>query len=254
MCIPELETGLVLEAVEQLIKIDKNWVPRKEGTALYIRPVVIAFDHFIAARSADQYRFYIITSPVGDYYTGSVALTTSPKYIRAAKGGTGEAKAAGNYAAGMLPAKIARQQGYDQVLWLDALEHRYVEEVGTMNIFFVIENTIVTPALSGSILPGITRDSILTLAKSWGLKIAERRISIEEVMQAGQGGVLQEIFGSGTAAVISPVKAIHHEGVTVRPEEAGRGLVGERLYKTITGIQTGRLQDTYGWIYPVKIR
>lgn len=253
MCIPKVDSGLFMEALEQLIELDYKWIPREEGTALYIRPFAMAFEPVISASSAKIFRFYIITSPVGAYYTNPVSLITAQKYVRAAQGGTGNVKAAGNYGSSLYPVQKANELGYDQVLWLDAMEHKYVEEVGTMNIFFLIDDVLVTRELSGTILPGITRDSVITLAQHWDIPVEERKLTIAEVMEAGKSGKLQEVFGTGTAAVISPVKAITHEDETVQVHEEGRGPLGQKLYETIYGIQTGKKDDPFGWAHPVNV-
>lgn len=252
MCIPKVEEDVFIEGIKQLIKLDHQWVPQKEGNSLYIRPFACAFDPIISARAAESYRFYVITSPVGSYYNKPVKLTTSQQYVRAVKGGVGDTKSAGNYAASLYPAQQAQKKGYDQVLWLDAKEHTYVEEVGTMNIFFVIDGVLVTPDLRGTILPGVTRDSIIQIAKLWDMPVEERRISIDEVMQAGKDGTLEEVFGAGTAAVIAPVKEVHHNGESVTFDIEGRGPVGQKFYEAVTGIQTGKKEDTFGWVTPVK--
>ncbi|MFH5833201.1 branched-chain amino acid aminotransferase [Halalkalibaculum sp. DA3122] len=253
VCIPEVDPDLFMRAIEQLIRLDHRWIPQKEGNALYIRPFAMAFEPVISARSAKVFRFYIITSPVGSYYSAPVSLVTAGNYVRAAKGGTGEIKTAGNYAASLYPVQKANDRGYDQVLWLDADQHRYVEEVGTMNIFFLIEDRLVTPELGGTILPGITRDSVIQLAKYWDIPVEERPVPIREVMEAGENGALQEVFGTGTAAVISPVKSISHDGGTIKIHDKGRGPLGQRLYDEIYGIQTGRRQDPFQWIHPVDL-
>jgi branched-chain amino acid aminotransferase len=180
-------------------------------------------------------------------------LTTSKKYVRAVKGGVGAAKAAGNYAASFYPARKAQQMGYDHVLWLDAHGHKYIEEVGTMNIFFIIDGVLITPKLQGTILPGITRDSVLRLAHHWDMPVEERSINIEEIIEAGQSGELEEVFGTGTAAVIAPVEEIHHDGVSVIPNETDRGPIGQKLYDTIYDIQRSRREDPFDWVRPVKI-
>lgn len=254
LCIPQIEREVFVDGIIRLITLDHKWIPRKEGHSLYIRPFACAFDQVISAHVSETYRFYVITSPVGSYYDRPVKLITSQKYVRAVKGGVGAAKASGNYAASFYPAQKARQMGYDQVLWLDAFEHHYIEEVGTMNIFFVIDGVLVTPELTGSILPGVTRDSVIRLAKHWDMPVEERRISIDEVKDASERGILQEVFGSGTAAVIAPVKEIYHDGQPITLEEEGRGPVEQRLYETITGIQQGRIEDPFDWVHPVKVR
>jgi len=253
MCIPVFEQEVFMDGIAELIKLDHKWVPQKEGNTLYIRPLACAFDQMISARVSDKYRFYVMTSPVGSYYQRPVKLTTSQKYVRAVKGGVGEAKAAGNYGGSLYPAQQAKAKGYDQVLWLDAFEHQYIEEVGTMNIFFVIDGVLITPNLSGTILPGITRASVIELAKYWDMPVEERRISIDEVMEAGENGTLQEAFGAGTAAVIAPVEEIHHDGSTVRVHDEERGPIGQKLYDTITGIQRGKIEDPFGWTTSIEV-
>ncbi len=253
MCIPPVDEELFMGGIEELIKLDSQWVPKLKGNSLYIRPFACAWDHVVAAHIAERYRFFIITSPVGAYHADLVNLITSEHYVRAVEGGTGEAKTAGNYAAGMYPSQKAKKQGFDQVLWLDAFEHTYIEEVGTMNIFFLIDDILVTPSLGGSILPGITRDSVIKLARSWNIKVQERRIAIDEIMEAAKTGRLQETFGAGTAAVISPVRKIHHRGSSVTVHKERRGELGQKIYDTLIGIQTGKLEDPFGWVHPVKV-
>ncbi|MDR8391666.1 branched-chain amino acid aminotransferase [Aliifodinibius sp. S!AR15-10] len=253
ICIPPVPPDLFLQAIEQLIKLDHRWVPQKEGNALYIRPFASAFEPVIAASSADVFRFYIITSPVGSYYSKPVKLLADQHHVRAARGGTGATKTAGNYAASLYPVQQAKDKGFDQVLWLDAIEHKYVEEVGTMNIFFLIDDLLVTPKLSGTILPGVTRDSVIQLARHWDVEVEERAVSIDEVMEAGKQGKLREAFGTGTAAVVAPVNTISYNGETVTIHEEERGALGQRLYDEIYGIQTGKKEDPFGWIYPVTV-
>lgn len=253
LCIPEISRDVFVDGISQLVQLDHKWVPKTDGYSLYIRPFACAFDPVISANAAETYRFYVITSPVGSYYNNPVKLITSQKYVRAVKGGVGAAKAAGNYAASFYPAQKARKMGFDQVLWLDAFEHRYIEEVGTMNIFFVINGVLITPDLQGSILPGITRDSVIQLAKHWDIPVEERPITIDEVIEASEKGILEEVFGSGTAAVIAPVKEIQHDGQPISMKEKGRGPVERRLYDTITGIQQGKIDDPFDWVRPVKI-
>lgn len=253
LCIPSIPEEVFIDGIEQLIELDHKWVPRKEGNTLYIRPFACAWDDVIAAKVSQKYRFYIIMSPVGSYYQRPVKLITSENYVRAVKGGVGDAKTAGNYAASLYPARKAQSMGFDQVLWLDAIEHKYVEEVGTMNIFFIIDGVLITAPLGGTILPGVTRDSVIKLAESWGMPVEERRLSIDEVMRAGADGSLEEVFGAGTAAVISPVEAIRHDGELVTIHEEKRGPVGQKLYDTITGIQRGKVEDPFGWVRSVQV-
>lgn len=256
LCMPEIEESVFIDAIEKLLQLDYKWVPKKHGQALYIRPLMFASEEYIAATVSAEYRFYIMTSPVAAYYKegfNPVSLTTTDEYVRAAKGGTGEAKAAGNYGGSFLPAIKAQQKGFTQVLWLDAKEHKYVEEVGTMNIFFLIGDTLVTPQLGGTVLPGITRRSVVALAKDWNLNVEERKISIDEVFEAHHNGSLKEVFGAGTAAVISPVGVIHHAGETITLDKEKIGPFAQKMFNTITGIQYGNQEDMYSWTHPIKI-
>lgn len=256
ICIPETDYKTFISALETLIQLDHKWIPKKSGTSLYLRPFIFASDDLLAARSSDKFSYHIITSPVGAYYPEGfdpVSLTTSEKHVRAVVGGVGNVKTAGNYAASFLPAKKARDKGYTQVLWLDAKKQKYIEEVGTMNIHFLIGDTLITPALNGSILPGITRRSIIALAEEWGLKIEERRIALEEVFDAYADGSLKEVFGSGTAAVVSPVGLIEHNGRTIELDREKPGEFAKKCFDEITDIQYGKTEDRYGWVHQVKV-
>ncbi|MGF1670162.1 MAG: branched-chain amino acid aminotransferase [Balneolaceae bacterium] len=257
LCIPPVESDHFIPALEELIRVDAKWVPRKKGRALYIRPFAFSSEEYIAARTSQKYKFYIITSPVAAYYKegfNPVKLTTDDLFVRAVKGGTGDIKAAGNYGSSFFPAKKAQQDGYTQILWLDAIEHKYVEEVGTMNIFFLIDGTLITPPLSGTILPGITRRSVIALAKSWNVPLEERKISIDDVFEAHDKGILEEVFGAGTAAVISPVGLINHNGNQIQIAEDKIGPFAKKLFDEITGIQYGEKEDRFGWIHKVSVQ
>jgi branched-chain amino acid aminotransferase len=257
LCMPEINESIFIDAIEELLKLDYQWVPKKHGQALYIRPVMFATEEYLAAKVSQEYRFFIITSPVGAYYNegfNPVKLTTSDQFVRAVKGGTGEAKAAGNYGGSFLPALRAQQNGYTQVLWLDANEHKFVEEVGTMNIFFLIGDTLITPLLGGTVLPGITRRSVITLANEWKVKVEERKISIDELFDAYRSGTLKEIFGAGTAAVIAPVGLVHHQGQKIHLDMEKIGPFSKRMYDTITGIQYGKVKNEHGWAHTVDVR
>ena len=251
MCMPEIDEKAVLEGVKELVKIDSDWIPTAEGTSLYIRPAMIGTDDFLGVRPSKTYRFFVILSPVGSYYANGLKPTSikiEKDFVRAAIGGTGEAKCMGNYAASLLAAGMAQKKGYDQVLWLDAQEKKYVEEVGAMNIFFVIGDTIVTPSLVGSILPGITRASVIEMLKADGYKVEERRISVEEIIAADKKGELKEVFGTGTAAVISPVGKIGLEEEDLIVNNNQMGKLTTYLYDKLTGIQTRKLEDKFGWV------
>lgn len=254
ICIPEIDEELVLEYIKELVRIDRDWIPTGKGQSLYIRPTAIATEPHLGVRPATDYIFYVITSPVGAYYSGGfapVSILVSEEYVRSAVGGLGSVKAGSNYAASLLAAKKANQAGYNQVLWLDAADRKYIEEVGTMNIFFVIDGEIVTPELSGSLLPGITRYSVIELAKSWGLKVTERKISIDELVDTAKSGALKEIFGSGTAAIISPVNKFAYRGTDYELAGEQPGPITNKLFETLLGIQYGELEDTFGWTQQV---
>jgi len=254
LCIPEVDEAFVLDAMKQLIGTEKDWVPGAPETSLYIRPTIIAMDPFLGVRASYTYRFFIILSPVGAYYPegfNPVKILATSDYVRAVRGGIGEAKTPGNYAASLLAGEHAHEAGYTQVLWLDGVEQKYIEEVGSMNIFFVIDNEIITPELNGSILPGITRNSVIALAEKWQDKICEKKISIDELMDAHAAGKLQEVFGAGTAAVISPVGEIKYGDRVIAIGGGKVGPVAKKYYKAITDIQYGQAEDPMGWIVPV---
>ena len=251
MCMPQVDEQAMLDAIKELVKIEKRWVPEAKGTSLYIRPFMIATEAFLGVRPAKEYILSVILSPVGAYYAegfNPVKIYVTDKFVRAARGGVGEAKTAGNYAASLMASEEAKELGFTQVLWLDAAERRYIEEVGTMNIFFVIGDTLVTPALSGSILPGITRDSVLKLADSWGIKTEERPITIDEVIEAASSGNLKECFGSGTAAVISPVGSLYYKGQDYPINGGETGELAHRLFDELTAIQYGEKEEPFGWV------
>ncbi len=253
LCMPELDENFILEAMLQLLELEKDWVPSADGTSLYIRPTIIATDPYIGLRPSFTYRFFIILSPVGAYYPEGfdpVKIWVTSKYVRAVRGGVGEAKTAGNYAASLYATKLANEDGYTQVMWLDGVELKYVEEVGSMNIFFVIDDELVTPKLNGSILSGVTRDSVIQLARSWGIPVVERKISIDEVYAAHADGSLKEVFGSGTAAVISPVGNIKFDGREITVGDGGVGPLAARFFNDLTAIQYGRAKDPFNWIMP----
>ncbi len=254
ICIPDIDEAFALDALKQLLVIEKNWVPSASETSLYIRPTIIAMDPFLGVRASDTYRFFIILSPVGAYYAegfNPVKIWVTKNHVRAVRGGVGEAKTPGNYAASLFAADQAHKHGYTQVLWLDGIEQQYIEEVGAMNIFFVIDDELITPMLSGSILSGITRGTVIALAKMWNLKVAERKISITEVMDAHASGKLKEIFGSGTAAVISPVGELNYNEKVITVGGGKVGPMANKFYKAISDIQYGKAQDPAGWIEPI---
>lgn len=254
LCIPAFDEGFLLEALKKLLQLEKDWVPNAPETSLYIRPTIVAMDPFLGVRASHTYRFFIILSPVGAYYPegfNPVKIQVTREHVRAVRGGVGEAKTLGNYAASLLAGDKAHQAGYTQVLWLDGVEQQYVEEVGSMNIFFVIGDELITPALNGSILPGITRDSVLALGRKWGLTVSERQISIDEVVKAHANGQLKEIFGSGTAAVISPVGELNYDGRILAVGGGDVGPLSQKLYQAITEIQYGIVDDPMGWVESV---
>ena len=252
MCMPTLPVETVFAGLKALLQIDADWVPPADnGASLYVRPTMVATEAGLGVRPAMEYLFFIILSPVGAYYPegfNPVKIYVTDKYVRAVPGGVGEAKTAGNYAASIMAAVEAQQEGFTQVLWLDAKERRLVEEVGTMNIFFVFKDRIVTPPLSGTILPGITRDSVLRLLADWNLPVEERSITIDEVFAANERGELREVFGTGTAAVISPVGSLHYKGRDCLINQGKIGELALRLFNELTAIQYGRQADPHGWV------
>jgi len=256
LCIPEFDEDFAMEALMELLNVEKRWVPSAPGTSLYIRPTIIATDPFLGVRASYTYRFFIILSPVGAYYKegfNPVKIWVTDKYVRAVRGGMGEVKTAGNYAASLYAGEEAHRQGYTQVLWLDGVELKYVEEVGSMNIFFVIDNELVTPSLSGSILSGITRDTVIRLARKWGMPVTERRLSIDELVDIYDAGKLQEVFGSGTAAVISPVGEIKYRNKQMFVGDGQVGPWAKKFFDAITDIQYGRAEDPENWTLPVRV-
>ena len=255
LCMPQIPVKEALAAVTALLRVDRGWIPGSRGTSLYIRPTMIATEPGLGVRPSAEYLFFIITGPVGSYYARGlepVRILVEETYVRAAKGGLGEAKAGANYAASLLAAKNAKESGYDQVLWLSADGREEVEEVGTMNIFFVIGDGIVTPPLSGSILPGVTRDSVLTITRDWRMNVSERRIGMQELRRAAADGALREVFGTGTAAVISPVGALRYRGDELVVNGGAPGDVSRKLFAEISGIQYGEIFDRYGWVHRVE--
>lgn len=256
MCIPEIPEELFLHAECELLKLEKRWIPAQKGTSLYIRPTVIPTEVIVGPiRASDEYLFFIILTPVGPFFKegfNPIGLLADKFYSRAAPGGTGEAKTGGNYAASIAASQVAKNKGYSQVLWLDSKEHRYVEEVGAMNIFFVIDNRLVTPPLTGTILPGITRKSVLEMADDLGIETEEKLISIDEIVEGIKHGKVTEIFGAGTAAVISPVGRINYNDKEYIVNNNKTGYWAKKFFDTLTGIQYGELEDKYGWAYKVK--
>ncbi len=255
LCMPTFDGDKMLEALKEILVIEKDWIPSDEGKALYVRPTMIGTDPALGVHASHKYKFFIILSPVGAYYANGLTPTKiyiEDVYVRAAIGGTGEAKCMGNYAASLKAGEEANRKGFDQVLWLDAAERKYAEEVGSMNIFFVIDGVVVTPALNGSILPGITRKSSIEVLRDMGYTVEERKISVDEITKAYEEGKLNECFGTGTAAVISPVGQLTYKGKDMIVNGGKMGEITEKLYDRMTGIQTGRYEDKFGWVVKVN--
>ena len=251
LCIPRIPEEDFVQAVKAVVNVDKDWIPSEPGTSLYVRPFVIATDEFLGVAPSKNYLFIIILSPSGAYYASGlnpVGIWIEDEFVRAVRGGIGFAKTGGNYAASLKAQVKAHDAGFSQVLWLDGVERKYIEEVGAMNIFFKIAGKVVTPALSGSILPGITRNSVIQLCKDWGYEVEERKISVDELIAAQKNGTLEEVFGTGTAAVISPVGKLCWKDDVLTIGDGGIGPVAQKLYDTLTGIQYGRLADENDWI------
>jgi branched-chain amino acid aminotransferase len=254
LCIPTIDPELVLKSWTTLVDLDRDWVPRAVGTSIYIRPTLIASEPFLGVRPARQYLYFVILSPVGAYYPegiNPVKIMVDAKFVRAVPGGLGEAKASANYAASLYPGEEAKHEGFTQVLYLDGVHRKYIEEVGTMNIMLRIGDEVITPPLSGSILSGVTRDSVLTLLRDWGVRASERQISIDEIVEAEAKGTLKEVFGTGTAAVISPVGELVYKGQRIVINGGGIGELTQRLYDAIVGIQYATAPDKFGWMAEV---
>ena len=250
LCIPHIPEEDFVEAVRAVVEVDKDWIPEEEGTSLYIRPFVIATDEFLGVAPSKTYLFMVILSPSGAYYASGLApvgIWIEDEYVRAVKGGMGFAKTGGNYAASLIAQVKAHDDGYSQVLWLDGVERKYIEEVGAMNIFFKIDGKVVTPMLNGSILPGVTRDSVLRLCREWGYEVEERRISVDELVSAAKNGKLEEVWGTGTAAVVSPVGKLRYQDDVMQIGGGEIGTLTQKLYDEITGIQWGKRPDPFGW-------
>ena len=250
LVIPQIPVEDFVQAVSAVVDVDRDWIPTEPGTSLYIRPFIIATDEFLGVAPSKTYLFMVILSPSGAYYESGLApvgIWIEDEFVRAVRGGIGFAKTGGNYAASLIAQKKAHDAGYSQVLWLDGVERKYIEEVGAMNIFFKIDGKVVTPSLNGSILPGITRDSTIQLCKAWGYEVEERKISADELLEAQRNGTLEEVFGTGTAAVISPVGKLRYQDEVMTINGGQIGQLSQKLYDTITGIQTGKLPDEMGW-------
>ncbi|MBN2222808.1 MAG: branched-chain amino acid aminotransferase [Vallitaleaceae bacterium] len=254
ICMPQLPVEDFVQAIKEVVRIDQDWIPIGEGNSLYIRPFIIATDPFLGVRASETYLFMIILSPVGAYYKegiNPVKIWVENEYVRAVKGGIGFAKTGGNYVASLKAQVNAKKNGYTQVLWLDGIERKYVEEVGTMNVFFKINGKIYTPAINGSILPGVTRNSTIELLRTWNYEVFEERISIDELMKAAAEGTLEEAFGTGTAAVISPIGELAYDDKVVVINNNQIGEVSRKVYDVLTGIQTGKLKDDFHWTVTV---
>lgn len=253
LVIPKMDENLLMDSLKKLIKIDQDWVPHEKDTSLYIRPFIISNQTVLGVHPSTTYIYCVILSPSGAYYKGGlnpVKIYVETKYVRAVKGGMGMVKTGGNYAASLVAQEEAAKEGYSQVLWLDGVERKYIEEVGAMNVFFKIGDEIVTPALTGSILPGITRKSVLEVLRSWGMNVSERRLSVDELMQAAKDGRLEEAWGTGTAAVISPIGELKCNDTVAVINNNEIGPLSQKLYDTLTNLQWGRTEDKFGWIEP----
>ncbi|MFP4543490.1 MAG: branched-chain amino acid aminotransferase [Bacteroidota bacterium] len=256
VCIPAFDENHFVDAIKELVKFDNQFIPKTRGHSLYIRPVCFGSGNFLGVHASDIYTFIVMTSPVASYYAeglNPVKILVEDKYVRAVRGGLGSAKTAANYAASLKAGKEAREQGYSQVLWLDGVSRDFVDEVGAMNIMFVIGDELVTPPLEqGSILPGVTRNSVLTLGREWGMKVSERQVTIEEILDAHKTGELKEVFGTGTAAVISPVGKLRYRDNEMVINNNEIGELSQKFYDTITGIQYGEIEDSHDWLEHVS--
>lgn len=249
MCMPKLDPELFMEAMKRLAEIDKDWIPRKEGSALYIRPLMFGADEFLGVQAAETYRFLILTGPVAGYYSKPVDVKVETSYSRACEGGMGAAKTAGNYAGSLYPAALARKEGFDQLIWTDAKEHRYIEEAGTMNVMFLIDGQLITAPLSyDTILPGVTRKSVLTIAEEMGVPVEERRLSVEELVEAYDRGTLEDAFGTGTAATIAHIRTITHGDKLMQLKDPAERELSNRIKEHLEAYKRGRVEDKHGWL------
>lgn len=255
LCMPEIPVEDFVQAINDLVKVEKDWVPTEDGTSLYIRPFMFATEAGVGVHPSKTYKFIVICCPVGSYYpegVNPIKIYVEDEYVRATKGGTGFAKCGGNYAGSIAAQEKAAKLGYTQVLWLDGIHRKYVEEVGTMNVMFLIDNEIYTAPIDGTVLPGVTRDSIIHILKDWGYKVNEVHLDIDDLMKAAKEGRLQEGFGTGTAAVISPIGELNYKGEIVTLSDFKTGELTQKLYDTLTGIQWGKIEDKYNWTLEVK--
>jgi branched-chain amino acid aminotransferase len=255
LCMPKVDPELFMDALKKLLLIEKDWIPRTRGASLYIRPTMIATEAALGVHNANEYLFFIVVGPVGVYYPQGFSPTSmyvTDDYVRAVRGGIGNIKAAGNYAASLLASKVAMDKGFTQVLWLDAIERKYIEEVGTSNVFFLIGDELITPPLGGSILPGVTRNSIIQIARSWNVSVSERPVSMDEILDTSSNGTLKEAFASGTAAIVSPIGKISYRERAIIINEGKTGNLTEKLYNEILKIQYGEKDDPFGWRVPVS--
>ncbi len=249
MCMPEIPEELFIQSLHAIVEVDKSWIPTSEGSSLYLRPVVFAYEPRLGVKIADHFKFFVLTSPAGAYFSKPTRLKVEETFVRAAEGGTGFAKCAGNYGGAFYPTQVARQEGFDQVLWTDAKEHKYIDEAGVMNVMFVVNGKLITPRLTSALLEGVTRDSILTLAPGLGMTVEQRKVSVAEIEEAFKNGTITEAFGTGTAAVVSPIATINIHGVDYNLPAAGKDSFQQRVKEKLNNIRLGFEPDVYGWNY-----
>lgn len=251
MCMPEIPEEVFLRGLHELLHLDREWVPALPGCSLYIRPFMFATDEFVGMKPSESYKFVIFTCPVSAYYSEPVKVKVEKYYTRAAEGGTGAAKCAGNYAASLYPARLAQQQGFHQLLWTDGKTHQYIEESGTMNVMFLIGDTLITAPTGDTILPGITRKSVLQIARDWGMRVEERPVTVAEVVAALENGTMKEAFGTGTAATIAHISHISHEGTEYALPDVQSRQFSNKMLQYLSDYQRGNVEDTYGWMYRI---
>lgn len=248
MCMPEIPEEIFIGGIKELLNLDRDWVPPSNEISLYVRPLMFGSDEYLGIKPSENYKFLIMTLPVGAYYSSPVRVKVETEYARAYKGGTGFAKAAGNYSGSLYPAKKAQEQGYHQLIWTDARDHKYIEEAGTMNLMFVIDDVLLTPETGDTILKGITRDSVLTIAREWGMKIEERKIAVDEIVEAATKGILNEAFGTGTAATIAPIELINYKGIDYRLPAEDKRVFSKKVYEYLENYKRGRMEDKFHWL------